>query len=101
MKADQAHLTDRVRAQERELETARDAPEEARRMVTQLRTENEHLEESTVPREEVGDLMTQLEEQKAKVKSIWRMNCDQIRVYDIECCAKETEIVNLKARLAE
>ena len=54
--------------------------------MTRLRVETERLQESTVPLE---DLRARLEDQKAKVKNMWHVNCEQISMYHAECCDKD------------
>lgn len=63
-----------------------------------LREEKARLEESTA---EAATLRGQLEEQKTKVKKMWRMNCEQISMYHDECCSKDDKIAALRARVAE
>ena len=41
-----------------------------------------------------------LVKEKDKLKGIWRMNCEQLAAYDQEITAKDTEIAQLKSRLA-
>ena len=41
-----------------------------------------------------------LVKEKDKLKSIWKMNCEQLAAYDQEITAKDTEIAHLKSRLA-
>ena len=94
-------LREQVRVLQEELQATRTALEEAEREVTQQRADKERLAESTVPQEEFDGLVTQLEEQKTKVKSIWRMNCDQITMYDVECSNRDTVIATLEARVSE
>ncbi len=63
--------------------------------MTRLRAETERLQ---VPLAEADDLRDQLEEQKSKVKNMWRVNCEQISMYHTECCDKDSV---LRARVVE
>ena len=76
------------------------ALEEERERVGALEKENERLEEITSPGR-VSELEEELKREKDKMKSVWRMQCEQLAQYDSEVSEKETEITELKAKLAK
>lgn len=88
-----------MRAQAEELEGAHHSLRDAQRTIEQLTEERVHLRESA--EEEAAAVREQLEEQKTKVKRMWRMNCEQITMYHDECCNKDYEIATLRTRIAE
>lgn len=51
-------------------------------------------------REEVGRLTVELETQKARVRELWKLNCDQLAEMDSSLLQKEEEIGSLRAEVA-
>ncbi len=66
-----------------ELERVQRALSESEDEMTRLMAETERLQESTVPLAEADNLREQLEEQKSKVKNMWRSNCEQISILSV------------------
>ena len=50
---------------------------------------------------ELQSVKQELELKKARVKELWRMNCEQLSEYDLLLVAKEEEIARLIVQLAE
>ena len=67
--------------------------------IKDLEIENLKSDLSTM-NERVATLEEALVKEKDKLKGIWRMNCEQLAAYDQEITAKDTEIAQLKSRLA-
>ena len=76
------------------------ALEEERERVEALEKENERLQETTSPGR-VSELEEELKREKDRMKSVWRMQCEQLVQYDSEVSEKETQITELKAELAK
>ena len=82
-----------------ELQQQQTALEEERSQTEALKKENERLEETTTLTR-VSELEGELKRERDKMKSVWRMQCEQLAQYDSEIAEKEIEIAELKARLA-
>ena len=94
--AENGTLKETIRRLEGEVAAANEALESETRRVSELEDE---LERSPSV-ESVEKLQRELRKEKDKVKSMWRVNCEQLACYDDELAAKDEEIAELKRRIA-
>jgi len=74
-------------------------------LTTELEATRERLDTTLGELEETKAQVTTLTEEKdsltAKVRMIWRPNCDQLAQYDVECAEKDAEIASLRRRVEQ
>ena len=83
-----------------QLEQQQETLEKERGLMGLLEEEKRKLEESALPAR-VSELEGELKREREKMKSMWRMQCEQMVQCDNEIAEREAEISELRAKLAE